>query len=111
MASEVKSKSSLDIEQLKKKHKELERRKTTAEADLRNATQQLDALREEAKQKYGTADLDELRARLAEMKQSNEKKRSDYQKHLEEIEIRLAQVEKEFANPPAAAGQDEGRVQ
>src|SRR5688500_6043641 len=109
MPSESKNQSggsTLDIEQLKKRHKELERRKTTAEADLRNATQQLDALKEEARQKYGTDDLDELRARLAEMKQSNEKKRADYQKHLEEIEIRLAQVENEFANPPGAAGQE-----
>jgi chromosome segregation ATPase len=103
MPSEVKSKSSLDIEQLKKKHKDLERQKTTAEADLRNATQQLDALKEEARQKYGTDELEQLRARLAEMKQSNEKKRADYQKHLEEIEIKLAQVEKEFANPGGAA--------
>lgn len=104
--NKAQSGSTLDIEQLKKKHKELERRKTTAEADLRNATQQLDALKEEARQKYGTDDLDELRARLTEMKQSNERKRADYQKHLEEIEIRLAQVEKAFANPPGAARDD-----
>lgn len=99
MPAENRTKTSLDIEQLKKKHKELEKQKTTAEANLKTATDQLEALKEEAKQKYETDDLDQLRRRLAEMKESNEKKRADYQKHLEEIEIRLAQVEKEFANP------------
>ena len=89
----------LDIEQLKKKHKELERQKTTAEANLKTASEQLDALKGEARLKYGTDDLEQLRKRLAEMKESNEKKRADYQKHLEEIETRLVQVEGEFANP------------
>ena len=98
--------ATLDIEQLKRKHKDLERQKTTAEANLGTATQQLDALKAEARQKYGTDDLDQLRKRLAEMKESNERKRADYQRHLEEIEVRLAQVEKDFANPaPAAAPQ------
>jgi hypothetical protein len=91
--------TTLDIEQLKRKHKELERQKTTAEANLRTATEHLDAIKAEARQKYGTDDLDALRNRLAEMKQSNETKRAEYQKHLEEIEVRLAQVEREFANP------------
>ena len=91
----------LDIEQLKKKHKELERQKTTAEANLKTANEQLDALKAEARLKYGTDDLEQLRKRLAEMKELNEKKRADYQKHLEEIETRLVQVEGEFANPQA----------
>jgi len=89
----------LDIEQLKKKHKELERQKTTAEANLKTANEQLDALKGEARLKYGTDDLEQLRKRLAEMKESNERKRGDYQKHLEEIETRLVAVEGEFANP------------
>ena len=105
MPVENRPKPALDIEQLKKKHKELEKQKTTAEANLKTATDQLEALKEEAKQKYGSDDLDQLRRRLAEMKESNEKKRADYQKHLEEIEIRLAQVEKEFSNPGAGSAQ------
>jgi hypothetical protein len=92
----------LDIEQLKKRHKELERHKTTAEANSQTATQQLDALKQEAREKYGTDDLDQLKKKLQEMKEGNERKRSDYQKHLEEIETRLVQVENEFANPKPA---------
>ena len=105
MAADNRTKPALDIEQLRKKHKELERQKTTAEANLKTATDQLEALKEEARQKYGTDDLDQLRRRLAEMKESNEKKRADYQNHLEEIEVRLAQVEKEFANPGGGSPQ------
>jgi chromosome segregation ATPase len=105
MPADSKGKAALDIEQLKKKHKELERQKTTAEANFKTATDQLEAIKAEARQKYGTDDLDALRKRLAEMKQSNESKRAQYQKHLEEIEVRLAQVEKEFANPGGAVSQ------
>jgi len=105
MPAENRPKPALDIEQLKKKHKELEKQKTTAEANLKTATDQLEALKDEARQKFGTDDLAQLRSRLAEMKETNEKKRADYQKHLEEIETRLAQVEKEFANPGGGSGQ------
>jgi chromosome segregation ATPase len=86
----------LDIEQLRKRHKELEREKVTAEANLKSATQQLDALKSEAEAKYGTRDLAELKKKLAEMKEENERRRAAYQRHLEEIEARLAQVENEF---------------
>src|SRR5258706_8886874 len=89
----------LDIEALKKRHKELEREKNMSEADLKTATTQLDALKEEARAKYATDDLEQLKKKLQEMKDQNEQKRSEYQGHLEEIETRLAQVEKNFADP------------
>lgn len=86
----------LDIEQLKQEHARLDRAKTTAEANLKNANDQLEALREEAKATYGTDDLDELKKKLQQMQADNEAKRAEYQKHLEKIKHDLQQVEQTF---------------
>jgi len=99
MPASPSQKPSLDIEALKKRHKDLDRQKTTAEANLLSATQTLDALKHEAREKYGTDDPEQLKKSLQEMKQENERKRAGYQKHLEEIETRLAQVERDFNDP------------
>jgi uncharacterized coiled-coil DUF342 family protein len=93
------NKTDLDIEQLKKRHKELEEKKITAEANLNNAGRVLEELKREAKSKYATDDPDELQKKLQEMKAENERKRAQYQKHLEEIQTKLAQVEQDFAHP------------
>jgi hypothetical protein len=87
----------LDIEQLKKRHKELEKQKTTIEANLQTAIDQLDALKAESRQRFGTDDLDELKRKLDAMRQENEQKRAQYQSHLEQIELRLAEVERQSA--------------
>jgi hypothetical protein len=99
MPAKPTSKTALDIEQLKREHKDLERKKITAEADLQTATATLNAIKREAKEKYGTDDQDELQKKLAEMKSENERKRAEYQKHLEEIGAKLAEVEREFTSP------------
>ncbi len=91
----------LDIEQLKAKHKELDTARTRAKANLESAQKQLDELRTEARQAYGTDDLDALRQKLTQMRDENERKRADYQQHLEQVQAKLAEVEKTFA----AAGQ------
>lgn len=97
-----KPKPAQDIESLKKRHKELERQKTTAEANLKNALDQLEALKQEAREKYSTDDLDALRTLLTKMKSENEQKRAQYEKHLDEIETALAKVEADFNNPKPA---------
>ena len=93
MASDTKAIQ--DIETLKKRHRELDRQKTTAEANFKTAEEQLQRLKEEARAKYGTDDLEELKARLAQMKSDNDRKRSEYQKHLDEIELKLQTIEKQ----------------
>src|SRR3712207_4827133 len=93
-----------DIEQLKAKHKELDTARTRAKANLESAQKQLDELRGEARQAYGTDDLDALRQKLAQMRDENERKRSDYQQHLEQIQAKLAEVEKTFTAAGQAAG-------
>ena len=92
----VSNDGALDIEALKKEHARLDREKTTAEANLRNANEQLDHLKAEAREKYGTEDLDALKLKLRQMQDENERKRADYQKHLESIHAELAEVEEKF---------------
>ena len=87
----------LDIEELRKRHRELETRRTRAEADLENASRQLDAVKAESRERYGTDDLSQLRRKLDEMRAQNEQKRAQYQAHLEEIEAALKRVEEGFA--------------
>jgi hypothetical protein len=85
-----------DIETLKKRHRDLDKKKTTAEANQRSAEESLAKLKAEAKDKYGTDDLDELKRKLDEMKQQNLQKRREYQSHLDSIETKLAEIEKKY---------------
>ena len=91
------SKTIQDIETLRKRHTELDRKRAAAEANLKTATDNLEALKREARELYGTDDLDALRTKLEEMKKENERKRADYQKHLDEIEASLDELDKQYA--------------
>ena len=90
------------IEQLQERYGKLHTKKIQAETNLENAKKNLDALREEARQKFGTDDLDELRKKLNDMKAENEQKRRKYQDELDEIETNLANVEKSLASAESA---------
>jgi chromosome segregation ATPase len=85
------------IEQLQERYQQLNKRKIQAETNLDNARQQLAKLQDDARQKYGTADVAELRQKLAAMKSENETKRAGYQAELERIEAELTAVEQKFA--------------
>ena len=61
------------------------------------ARRQLSALQKDAREKYGTDDVAELRQKLESMKAENETKRRTYQADLDRIESELAQVEQSFA--------------
>ncbi len=91
------------IEQLQDRYQLLNKRKIQAETNLDNARQQLAKLQEEARTKYGTDDVAQLREKLAAMKADNERKRSEYQAQLEKIETDLAAVEQNFAATEAAS--------
>jgi chromosome segregation ATPase len=91
-----------DIEQLKKRHAELDKKKTIAETQLKAANDELERLKKQAKELYGTDDLEELKRKLEGMKAENERRRAEYQKHLDDIEGGLAEVEKQYL---AAKGQ------
>jgi hypothetical protein len=85
------------IEDLKKRYAGLNEKRITAAADLNNAKKELASLKKSAREQYGTDDLDELRAKLTQMKQDNERKRGEYQAHLEKIEADLSAVDQKFS--------------
>jgi len=95
-SSEVQS-----MEQLQERYRKLHHKQIEASANLKNAERQLEELRLDARSKYGTDNLDELRDKLAAMKAENETKRRDYQASLDTIERDLAEVEREFADAEA----------
>jgi hypothetical protein len=86
----------LSIEELRKRYEELNRTKITAEADHKNAQNQLDALKAAAKTQWNTDNIDELRKKLKEMEDENERKRSEYQGQLDKIEADLKEVDQKF---------------
>jgi hypothetical protein len=92
----IRSDEPQDIETLKRRHRDLDRKKTTAEANQRSAEESLAKLKAESLAKYGTDDLDALKHKLDEMKQQNLQKRREYQVHLDSIEIKLAEIEKNY---------------
>ena len=87
----------LDLDALRKRHKALETQKTTEEANLQNAESNLRDLKLDALQKYETDDLDALRKKLEEMEADNERKRAEYQAHLQSIQDKLEEVKRQFA--------------
>jgi predicted nucleic acid-binding Zn-ribbon protein len=85
------------IDDLKKRYEMLRDRKVTAEANLKTSTDELERVKLEAREQYGTDDLAKLEAKLEEMKQENQRKRTEYQGLLKQVEDKLAAVEKEFS--------------
>jgi chromosome segregation ATPase len=85
------------IEALQERFQQLNKRKIQAETSLDLARQQLETLKSEAREKFGTDDVAELRAKLDAMKADNERKRHEYQAALDKIETDLAEVEANFA--------------
>jgi phage shock protein A len=84
------------IEELRKRYDDLNTKKITAEANHRNAQKQLDELKAAAKAQWNTDNLDELRKKLKEMEEENERKRSEYQGQLDKIEADLKDVDQKF---------------
>jgi hypothetical protein len=84
------------IEQLQQRYERLNTQKIQCETKLESARAELEKLRREAREKYGTDDLVELQAKLEQMKADNEQKRAQYQADLDRIEADLDQVEKTF---------------
>lgn len=96
--------SSQDIEILKKRYDALSRQKTIAETNLANAQKNLDDLQRKARETYGTDDLAQLQAKLAQLQQENTSKRADYQQALDKIEQDLKTLEQSAQQPPTGQG-------
>lgn len=85
-----------DFEHLRKRFDDLRHKQTQAQTLLDSAQQELARLKEEARQAYGTDDLEELKKKLAEMEAENLRKRREYQGLLDGIERDLKAVEERF---------------
>jgi chromosome segregation ATPase len=84
------------IEDLQSRYAKLHKAQIEAERDLKNAQDRLDQLKREAREEFGTDDLAELQRKLEQMQKDNEEKRGKYQADLDEIEEKLAAVQKQF---------------
>ncbi len=89
------------METLRKRFEKLNRQKIRVEAERANSERQLAELQEKARDLYGTDDLEALREKLSAMRAENERRREDYQAHLDKIEGDLAAIE---ASHQEAAG-------
>ena len=85
------------IEQLQARFEKFKEQKLIVEVQKKSAFEKLYEIKEEARQKYGSDDLDELKSSLEKMKLENEKKRASYQKALDKIEQNLIEINEEFA--------------
>jgi len=94
------------IEQLQKRYHDLNEQKIQAATRLEGATSQLEALRKEAREKYGTDDLAALQEKLVAMRAENEAKRQKYQADLDAIQSALKEVENQFAGSDAAEDEE-----
>lgn len=89
------------IEVLTQRYNKLHTRKIEAETNLKTASRQLEDLKRQAREQYGTDDLAALREKLRDMEADNEKKRAEYQSALDKIESDLTAVEESYKNPDA----------
>ncbi len=82
-----------DIHTLKRRYDELNKKKIRAETEKASSERRLAELQRKARDRYGTDDLDALREKLEAMKVENERRRREYQEHLDGIEAKLQEVE------------------
>ncbi len=88
------------IEQLKKRYENLNETRIKVQAQHESAAQQLEQLRKTAIDQFGTDDIEQLQARLAEMIRLNEQQRAEYESSLDAIEARLEQIDLQASQEP-----------
>jgi predicted nucleic acid-binding Zn-ribbon protein len=86
----------LSIEQLQSKYEELNKKKIQAETRFRDASDQLQKLRNQALATWGTDDLDQLKLKLVQMQEENESRRTKYQAELLSIETKVQEIDKKY---------------
>jgi uncharacterized protein (DUF342 family) len=101
------SASEQSIEELQKRYQKLHERKIKAETNLDHSQRELARLQQEAREKYGTDDVDQLRQKLNSMKNDNDEKRRKYQADLDGIESELEAVEQNFVTHGNSGSEEE----
>ncbi len=82
------------LTRLREEYTKLHTKKIATEQDRKNLEQRLGELRDQAEREYGTSDIEQLRLLLDERRKENERMVAEYQRHIEEIRERLAEIEK-----------------
>ena len=85
------------IEQLQARYDGLNEQKIKVNAQREHAMQRLEELKAQAKEQYGSDDVEQLSSMLKEMKSKNEKMRSQYQASLDGIDQDLSAINEKFA--------------
>ena len=88
--------NSQTIEQLQTRFQRFSEQKIKIETQRDHALEQLDELKAQAKELYGSDDVEQLKSALQEMKESNDEKRAQYQEALDAIDEDLAAIDEKF---------------
>ena len=95
----AKSGASQTIEELQTRFDGLNKQKIKVETQREHALAQLEDLKSQANELYGSDDVDQLKSTLEELKTKNEKMRSEYQSSLNQIDQDLAEINEKFSEP------------
>lgn len=85
-----------EVRSLQERYDALKDQRIRNEERLQAAERNLAELRARAVEAFGTDDIDELRKLLAKQEKENEKNRKAYEKHLDEVEAKIASVEADY---------------
>jgi hypothetical protein len=88
----VKSPERQDIEQLKRRYDELNTKKIQAKTKRDESERRLAELKRQAREQFGTDDITDLKKKLEDLTADNERRRAEYQQHLDGIEGELDRV-------------------
>ena len=82
-----------ELNGLRQQYEQLRDRKVRTEQDVANLSSQLEALKAQAKEEYGTNDPEELQALLEKKREQNEQVVAQYREHIQKIQADLVGVE------------------
>jgi phage shock protein A len=87
-----------ELGRLKAEYEKLREEKVRAEQTLTHLESELEALADQALRDYGTADPEELGAKLAAMREENDRLVGDYREHVAKVREGLAELERGVEN-------------
>jgi len=101
-----------EFEQLRGRHERLRDQRIQAETRLEGLEEDRRRLEAEAVERWGTADVEALEKRLAEMQAANRRRLDDFRRALDAVESELEAIETEAdaddAEPMAGRSEEEG---
>ena len=86
------------MEQLQQRYEQFKSQKVKFETQRDAALEELENLKQQARELYDSDDVSELEKMLERMKAENENKRSQYQASLDNIDRQLQEVESKFSD-------------